>query len=252
LNFLANQKGILKIEGRLDELTFYKRGSNYYVRRKGGVSTARIARAPAFARSRENSKEFGLCAKSCKTLRQAFSRQLIEIRDQFLIGRLAKTMHAIKKLDATSVLGARNVGVGIEAAGAKELMKGFDFNNNAQLARLFEESLVLDPVTSILTLGSFHPREQLAPPSGATHFTIRSVWTRIDFVNNVFEEQESNIENRALEAQPTDITLTPPVAPLGAGTDVIGVLLEFFQEVSGEQYPLHNGRYNAFSIVEVG
>jgi len=248
---MANQKSILKIEGTLDELTFYKCGSNYHVRRKGGVSAARIARDPAFARSRENSKEFGLCAKSGKTLRQAFSRQLIGFRDQFLIGRLAKIMHALKKRDATSVRGARNVGIGIEAAGAKELLKGFDFNNNAQLSGIFTQTLVLDPATGIMTLGSFDPRKQLHPPAGATHFAIRSVWARIDFVNNVFEQQESNIENRALDTPASDIILTPPAVPQGTGTDVFAILLEFFQEVNGEQYPLQNGRFNGFRFVEV-
>jgi len=123
---MAHQKSILKIEDTLDELTFYKRGSSYHVRRKGGVSAARIARDPTFVRTRENSQEFGLCTKSGKTLRQAFRTLLIGIRDQLLIGRLAKVMHAIKKLDATSVRGARNVGIGIETAGAKELLKGFE------------------------------------------------------------------------------------------------------------------------------
>ena len=248
---MANQKSILKIEGRLDELTFYKRGSSYHVRRKGGVGAARIARDPAFFRTRENCNEFGLCARSGKTLRQAFSNQLIGIQDQFLIGRLAKIMHGIKKRDTTSVRGTRNVGVGIEAAGAKELLKGFNFKSNSQLPGIFAQALALDPVTGILTLGSFDPRKQLHPPAGATHFAIRSVWARIDFVNNVFEQQESNVENRPLDTPTTDITLTPPAVPLGAGTDVFAILLEFFQEVNGQQYSLQNGRCNGFSIVEV-
>ena len=248
---MAKQKSFLKIEGTLDELTFYKQGGAYHVRQKGGVSGERIARDPAFARTRENGQEFGLAAKSGKTLRQAFRSQLIQVRDQRLSGRLSKKMHALKKLDATSIRGERNVGVGIEAAGAKELLKGFDFNSNAQLSGILSQILTLDPLTGIMSLLAFNPTDQLVPPAGATHFSIRGVWAKVDFVNNVVEQQQSNIENRALDAPASDITLTPVALPLGAGTDVFAVLLEFFQEVNGNQYALQNGTHNAFTIIEV-
>jgi hypothetical protein len=53
---MARQKGILKIEGSLDDITFYKKGDSFLVRNKGGISKQRIANDPAFARTRENGK----------------------------------------------------------------------------------------------------------------------------------------------------------------------------------------------------
>jgi hypothetical protein len=51
---MARQKSFLKIEGTLDELTFYKSDGNYLVKTKGGISGDRIANDPAFQRTREN------------------------------------------------------------------------------------------------------------------------------------------------------------------------------------------------------
>lgn len=55
---MAKLKGILKIEGTLDELTFYKTQDGHLVKTKGGVSADRIANDPNFQRTRENGSEF--------------------------------------------------------------------------------------------------------------------------------------------------------------------------------------------------
>ena len=51
--------GIIKLEGTLDGLTFYKSADGYLVRTKGGVSKTKIMNDPSFARTRENLCEFG-------------------------------------------------------------------------------------------------------------------------------------------------------------------------------------------------
>ena len=56
--------GIIKIQGTLDNLTFYKSADGHFVRTKGGVSKNRIKNDPAFKRTRENGTEFGHCANS--------------------------------------------------------------------------------------------------------------------------------------------------------------------------------------------
>ncbi len=56
---MARQKGILKVEGTLDGLTFYKTQVGHLVKTKSGVSDDRIASDPTFIRTRENGAEFG-------------------------------------------------------------------------------------------------------------------------------------------------------------------------------------------------
>ncbi|TAI92947.1 hypothetical protein DMA11_25320, partial [Marinilabiliaceae bacterium JC017] len=68
---MARQKGVIKLEGRIGDLSFYKTGGEYMARSKGGVDGDRIKNDPAFARTRENGAEFGRAGKSGKLLRNA-------------------------------------------------------------------------------------------------------------------------------------------------------------------------------------
>ena len=57
---MAKQGGLLKVVGKLDDLSFYKSADGFLVRTKGGVSGDRIANDPTFQRTRENGAEFGM------------------------------------------------------------------------------------------------------------------------------------------------------------------------------------------------
>ena len=59
---MAKQKGIIKLTGKIGDLSFYKSKDGYLAREKGGVDGERIKNDPAFARTRENGSEFGLAA----------------------------------------------------------------------------------------------------------------------------------------------------------------------------------------------
>ena len=50
---MAKLKGIIKLEGTLDNWTFYKGKEGYLVKTKSGVSKERIQNDPAFERTRE-------------------------------------------------------------------------------------------------------------------------------------------------------------------------------------------------------
>jgi len=49
---MATQKGILKIEGTMGGMTFYKKDGQYLVKEKSSISADKIASDPAFARTR--------------------------------------------------------------------------------------------------------------------------------------------------------------------------------------------------------
>jgi hypothetical protein len=86
---MAKQKGIFKIEGTLDDITFYKSQDGYLVRQKGGVSAERIATDPSFQRTRENGAEFSAAGK---VLRSAFRTVLLQSGDGRMPSRLTKEM----------------------------------------------------------------------------------------------------------------------------------------------------------------
>jgi len=110
---MARQKGILKIEGTIGGMTFYKSKDGHLIREKGGVSADKIANDPAFQRTRENGREFGNAGTSGKVLRDTIRNLMMTASDGRVTSRLTKVMMGIIKEDTTSLRGDRNVGVGI-------------------------------------------------------------------------------------------------------------------------------------------
>ena len=61
---MAQQKGIIKLKGKIGDISFYKTQDGHLAREKGGVDASRIANDAAFVRTRENGAEFGSSASS--------------------------------------------------------------------------------------------------------------------------------------------------------------------------------------------
>lgn len=248
---MAKQKGIIKLEGKIGDLSFYKSKDGYLAREKGGVDGERIKKDPAFVRTRENGSEFGGSAKSGKLLRDAIRTMMQNASDNRVTSRVTKLMSQIKNLDTTSVRGERNVGVAIAGATAKALLKNFNFNDKAILGSILFNPFDVDLGTGVITLNNLIPVNDLNNAPGATHITLRGGWVKIDFTTGDYELQESNAVNLPIDATSTNVILTPAGAPSGSGTDIYLLMVEFYQEVNGDQYTLKNGAYNALAIIEV-
>ena len=65
---MARQRSIIKVDGTIGGITFYKSKDGYLAREKGGIPAERIANDPAFQRTRENGAEFGRAGKAGKVL----------------------------------------------------------------------------------------------------------------------------------------------------------------------------------------
>lgn len=248
---MAKQKGIIKLDGTIGGITFYKSQDGYLAKEKSGVDGDRIKKDPAFERTRENGAEFGSSASSGKLLRDSIRTMMQNASDGRVTSRLTRLMTQIKNLDATSARGARTVGTGIAAPEAKALLKGFNFNDKAILGSILFNSYVVDAGTGIITLDALVPINEVSVVPGATHITLRGAWANIDFATGETDVQETNAVNLPIDATSTNVVLTPAAAAVGAGTNVFLLMIEFFQEVNGNQYTLKNGAFNALSVVEV-
>ena len=248
---MARLKGLLKIEGTLDELTFYKSQDGHLVKTKGGVSANRIASDPNFQRTRENNSEFGSMAQAGKLLRNVVRTLMMTASDNRITARLTQLMSIIKNLDTTSIRGSRSVGVGIADPLALAQLKNFNFNISAILSSILYKPYLVTPATGVIDITGLVPVNDIAFPSGATHLSIRGAFAVIDFANNTSEIEYTNVENLPIDGTVTTVTLTPAGVPAGAGTKLYFLAIEFFQEVNGVQYSMKNGSYNSLSIVEV-
>ena len=121
---MAKQKGIIKLEGSIGDITFFKTADGYLAREKAPISAAQIANDPAFQRTRENMAEFGRAGKASKLLRNALRQVLQYSKDAKVTGRLTGEFSRVIKADLTNTRGQRNV-----IDGEAELLMGFNFNS---------------------------------------------------------------------------------------------------------------------------
>ncbi|MBS1783390.1 MAG: hypothetical protein JSS78_10015 [Bacteroidetes bacterium] len=248
---MAQQKGIIKLDGTIGGITFYKSKDGYLAREKGGVSADKIANDPAFQRTRENGAEFGRAGKAGKVLRTSLRALLQNASDSRMVSRLTTEMLKVVQADAVNPRGERNV-----IDGEAELLQGFEFNINGKLGTTLYApfTAAIDRVSGALTVDipAFVPIHMLAAPGGSTHYKIISAGVEVDFENEtyVMDTQDTAI-------QPWDATATAAInlanAVPAASTHPLFLALgiEFYQEVNGQMYPLKNGAFNALALVKV-
>lgn len=248
---MGKLSSFIKLEGTLDGLTFYKAQGGYMVRTKGGVTKKRIMSDPAFARTRENISEFSLNAKSGKLIRDSIGILLNRAKDPKLSSRMLQLMNEIKDFDSTSKRGKRKVAIGLNTPEGKALLKGFDFNGKASLATVLHAPYTLDTATGVITIADFVAEQQLLFPEGATHVHLRSGMVHLDFETGLFENSYSPERIIPLDNTVATVVLTPTSIPGGSGFQLYLLLIEFYQEVNGTQYPLHSGNYNVLNLVDI-
>ncbi len=99
---MARQKSVIKLEGRIGDLSFCKSGGDYLARSKGGVNGDRIKNDPAFALTRENGEEFGRAGKASKLLRNALKVPVFKSADNRVASRLTTNLLKVIKADTTN------------------------------------------------------------------------------------------------------------------------------------------------------
>jgi hypothetical protein len=248
---MAKQKGIIKLEGTIGDITFYKSQDGYLAREKGGVPGDRIANDPAFQRTRENGAEFGAAGKAGKVLRTAIRALLQNSADSRMVSRLTQEMVKVLQKDATNTRGLRNV-----IDGEAELLEGFEFNKNGKLGTTLYAPFTgtIDRVAGTLTasIPAFIPLNMVAAPGGTTHFKIVSAGVEVDFENETFV-----VDNQATAVLPWDaaptavINLVNAVTPASTHPLFLVLGIEFYQLVNADMYPLKTGAFNALALVKV-
>ncbi|HEY3405369.1 MAG TPA: hypothetical protein VGK59_18415 [Ohtaekwangia sp.] len=245
------QESIIKLNGTMGDLTFYKTEDGFLARRKGGVTAERMRTDPRFERTRENQQEFARAGKAVRLIRKVLRSHLLQVADKRMTGRLMQVLNLVVQADKVSTRGQRNV-----IDGEIELLTGFEFNVNGILTQTFHApyTTVIDRATGNLSVSipAFIPSEMVTYPQGATHCRFFAVGALINFEDgrSVITMSESPEVLKGNQEQAA-IQLAQAVTP--ASTDPLLLLLgiRFFQEVNGRFYPLRNGAHNALGVVLV-
>ena len=248
---MAKQTGIIKLKGTIDDIAFYKTSDGHLARAKGGIDRDTILHSASFARTRENNSEFGSAGKGGKLIRSALRSLMQNAKDRRVVSRLTTLLLAIIKTDPVNERGKRNID-----EGNLDLLEGFDFNSNGKLGTTFFGLFTpgFDRVSGDATIAvdPFSATNQIAAPSGTTHYKLAMGAAELDFVNKkfVYSEMDMGIlpyDNAAVLAT----TLTASVTANSPFPVLTVMGIEFYQEVNGQYYSLKNGAFNALGVVNV-
>lgn len=248
---MAGQDGIFRIKGTLGGVTFYKSKDGHLVREKGGVDKKRIAKDPAFKRTRENGSEFGRAGTYGKYLRSAFRPMLINTSDKRVVSRLVKELMTVIKTDTVNARGERT-----PVAGDFELLRGFDFNNRGLLGNTLyvPYNATIDRTSGAVSveLPDLVPEQMINAPAGTTHFKIVAGASEVDFqAGNSLTVNTGTAEIPWDNNPLTAVTLTMALTAASTLPLVLLLGVEFYQEINGVFYMLNNGSYNALAIVNL-
>lgn len=248
---MARQKGPIKIEGTLGDISFYKKDGKHFVRNKGGVSAERIKKDPRFARTRENLAEFGAANSGVKLMRKAFRMGMQKVKDSRLSNWLMPKLMKVLQSDPVNARGKRKI-----SEGDTNLLLNFQFSKQMT----FDTVYYLDPSINVdLAAGTaqivwpdFLPIVDVREQPEATHMRLFSIVATVDF--DLIKVESSFVVSSEIPLIPTlspsfnqDFTFTAnPGLPL-----YILLGIEFLQELNGVYYPLRNGGYNAMELYHI-
>lgn len=248
---MAQQKSILKLQGTIGGITFYKSKDGYLAREKGGVDASRIANDPGFARTRENGAEFANAASAGKLLRDTVRVLGKDASDGRVTARLTQVMAQIKNMDDANARGERSAAEGMAKAEAKALLKGFNFNINAVLGAVLYKPFQANTETGEISIVALSPADDISIPDGATHVVFKSGLAVINFVTGESAIAVSEPVRLAINADAQALSVKPAAAPELEGTRFILLAIDFVQVVNNVDYSLNNNSYNVLAIVEV-
>ncbi|MDB5274733.1 MAG: hypothetical protein JWO58_3100 [Chitinophagaceae bacterium] len=257
---MARQKGILKLNGTLQGISFYQRNGQDLVRVAGGPDKNKILNSPNFIRTRENNQEFGAAATIGKALRLGFTRKFSDLSDSQANTRIVKI---IKEMISR---GSGNRGQRIFSPVALGTMLiDFPFSN-----QVFFDNICLAPYTTsihternevTLTFADFNTGNMIHAPNGATHvrlINLISILSQYTFhvMTNKYVPTDAVRNSRSAFSTSDYIPLggqvgteTVLTSTIDLGTNslldssalISCVGIEFYQDLSGTKYVLSSG-----------
>jgi hypothetical protein len=240
---MAKQKGIIKLEGTIDDVSFYKTADGYLAREKGGVDGETIRNSPRFQRTRENNAEFKEVTKAVDLFCKAFRGILQEIPSNDLRARLMKRMYEVLYSDTINKRGERKVNNGdIELLEKFEFVRGVKYKSIFRIIPYIGVNTGINVAQLISSASTFIPRDVMVAPSCATHYRILIAGGQINFETGWHNVTLKQPEDKSLDIEDgvsmiSLFHLQPNInLPLFM---VMGI--KFSQLVNNKFYPLEGG-----------
>jgi hypothetical protein len=248
---MARQKGIIKITGTLDGLNFYSRLGVPLIRKAGGgFQSEAIKTKPSMVRVRENGSEFKICMTSVKHFKIGLQPITNQFKDTFLHQRLVQLFTKIKLLDTVSARGQRTVGIGLENEAGKNLLNRYVLTSGNSLDAVLRQGFEVDWSLSGFRIAAFDVAA-VRFPKGVTHVQLQTGYMVFDFTTftPVFTKSASMTLSKAAATAPLELGIS--ALPIGAGTKIVVVYLQFMQEVNGTMCLMKELKTRGLEVVYV-
>ncbi len=246
---MARQKGMIKLEGSIGDISFYKNEGTYFARTKGGVDGDRIKNDPAFARTRENGQEFGRAGKASKLIRNAMKVMIAQSADNRVASRLTTALLKVVQSDGENKRGERVV-----VNGDLNLLKGFEFNRNNNLENMLKApyTVAFDRASGAgsVSVDFSNPSLELNLVDGAEFVKFSVGVVAVDFENSEYEVdvvESDAVDVTSIEAAKVDISASvsenselPVIVVFGAA---------YYQKVNGDFYLINSQESKAMVVV---
>jgi hypothetical protein len=241
---MGRLKGLLKITGQFDGLSFYELNGKIVVRRTGGFEGKAIKSKPNYERTRENASEFGLASAIGKKLRLELRPFLKKIHTPYLHNHVLKLFLEIMRCDSTSERGKRTVVLGLQTEEGRQLLDGFEFNQAVPLSSMVVSAFEALPEEGRLVFPDLR-KETIRFPEYATHIGLQFsvLW---------FDAEKESFTLAMGDKMVLPKTGFAPCQTLSvAATDATGMPIgllfaEFLQEVNGELLELEGAGLKVF------
>ena len=233
---MGKLKGIIKITGQFDGLSFYELNGKIVVRKSGGFDGKAIKSQPSYERTRENASEFGGVARLGKQMRVALFPFLRKLPPAFMHNHVLKLFLEIMRCDTASERGKRSAAKGLLTIEGKALLEGFEFNTQVPLSSMVLSAFQLSLEEGQLVFPDLR-KEAIRFPEYATHLGLQfsMLW---------FDGEKESFTLAMGDRVVLPKTGFAPYPTLSVATTdetgmPIGLLFgEFLQEVNGEMLGL--------------
>lgn len=152
---MAQNKGIFKVQGKLDGYVFYRRNGKDIVQVAGGFDGERIKTEARYEKTRQLASEFGHCASLASLFKRELAPFLATIPDSYVYNWIQQRLTMVKECDVCSPKGSKTVGKGLVTVEGRALLEGFSFNRKKGLDGVLYGKYAVDLEAGTLRLLNF-------------------------------------------------------------------------------------------------
>lgn len=232
---MAEQKGIIQIDGTIGGINFYFRKGKPVLRKSGGGFNAKaIKTKDSMVRVRENGSEFGNASRVKRLLRLSVEESLLYFTDGTLHGRMMQLMQEIKTMDLISERGKRSVWQGLQTSEGKRAFCAFLFTPKQPIFTLLGGLPLADSFGQSCDFGNLIFNEQ-AFKSIITHLQLHYFVVDYDeadlkFVSYSAEKVMLSVANLPVNLPPFVVENLPSTYSIRVA--YLGV--QFYQNINGD------------------